>query len=94
MVSGGPEEILEEVGHVTHYFSIPQVAALEITRGTLVPGDMIRFMGHTTDVTQVVVSMQMEHQPIERASAGDLVGIQVGERVREHDIVYKVTPHS
>jgi hypothetical protein len=34
--------------------------------------------------------MQLDNQPIEEAKVGDLIGIRVKERVREHDKVYKV----
>jgi translation elongation factor EF-1alpha len=38
-----------------------------------------------------VKSIQEEKQTIDKAVKGQLVGIQVKERVREKDLVYKVT---
>jgi hypothetical protein len=35
--------------------------------------------------------MELEHAPVESANVGDSVGIQVSERAREHDEVYRVT---
>ena len=34
--------------------------------------------------------MQIERDPVEHVKAGDAVGIKVKDRVREHDVVYKM----
>lgn len=80
----------KEIGVVSDYFAKIGVVAVEITQGELSIGDTIHFSGHTTDFTQVVESMQIEHEQVEKAKAGDSVGIKVKERVRKHDKVYKV----
>ena len=54
-------------------------------------GDRIKFKGHTTDFEDQVQSMQIENQAVEKAGAGEMIGIKVKERVREKDLVYKVT---
>ncbi len=79
----------KEVGRVTHYFSKIGVAAVEL-KDKLRVGDTIHIKGHTTDFTQEVSSMQIEHESVSEAGAGQSVGIKVREKVREHDIVYKV----
>jgi len=79
------------VGTVTHYFGQPHVAIVEITKGDLRVGDKVRIAGHASDFTQEIRSMELEHTAVESAKLGDSVGIQVGERVREHDSVYRVT---
>jgi len=81
----------EEIGKISDYFRKIGVAAIEITQGTLSVGDTIRIKGHTTDFTQVVESMQVEHQNVQTAKAGDSIGIKVKDHVRDHDEVYKVT---
>jgi putative protease len=81
----------EEIGKVTHYFSKAQVAAIEITAGTLRVGDTIHIKGHTSDFTQTVDSMQIEHESVQEATPGQAVGIKVVEHARVHDTVYKVT---
>lgn len=81
----------EEIGKVSDYFRKIGVAAIEITQGTLSVGDTIRIKGHTTDFTQVLESMQIEHQNVQTAKAGDSIGIKVKDHVRDHDEVYKVT---
>jgi putative protease len=80
-----------KVGRVKEYFAKVGVAGIEITEGHLSVGDTIHIKGHTTDLTQPVDSMQLEHQPLQRAEPGQLVGIKVRERVRPNDQVFKVT---
>ena len=79
-----------EIGKVTHYFGKIGVAALEITQGKLVVGDTIHIVGHTSDFTQTVDSMQIEGQSVDEATAGQSIGIKVVDHAREHDVVYKV----
>jgi putative protease len=81
----------EQIGTVTHYFGGPQVAVVKLEAGELALGDTLRFKGHTTDFTEQVTSMEVNHQKIERAKAGDEVAIKVSSRVRQHDKVFKVT---
>lgn len=80
----------EEVGRVSDYFAKIGVAAIDLT-GTLSVGDTIHIKGHTTDFTMTVDSIQIEHQNVEKANPGDSIGIKVKDRVRDNDIVYKVT---
>jgi translation elongation factor EF-Tu-like GTPase len=80
------------VAKVTHYFSKAQVAALEITDGELHVGDTIHVVGHTSDFTQTVDSMQIDRAPVQSAKVGDQIGIRVVEHAREHDEVFRVTP--
>lgn len=78
------------IGKVVKFFSKISVAAIRITSGELKVGDTIRFKGHTTDFTQTVDSMQMEHASVEAVKAGAEIGIKVKDYVREHDAVYVV----
>jgi putative protease len=80
----------EEVGVVVKFFAKPSVAAIEVTRGSIKPRDVLKYTGHTTDFTETVDSMQKDNEPVEEAKVGDLVGIKVKERVRENDKVFKV----
>lgn len=81
----------EIVGKVMDYFAKIGVAGIQVTAGSLSVGDTIRIKGHTTDVTQVVESLQLEHQAVQRAAPGQTVGIRVKDRVRKGDDVLKVT---
>lgn len=80
----------EEIGRVTHYFTNLGVGVVEITKDTLSVGDTIHIKGHTTDLTQKIESMQIEHETVQSAKAGQSIGLRVKEHVREHDVVYKV----
>lgn len=81
----------EKIGIVEHFFTNVSVAAIKITEGELKIGDTIHIVGANTDFTQKIESMQINRVPVESVKLGDDVGIKVKDRVREHDIVYKVT---
>ena len=82
----------QQIGKVSHYFSKAQVAAVELTDGTLAVGDTIHIKGHTSDLTETVDSIQIEHDQVQAAKKGDSIGVKVSDHVREHDVVYKVVP--
>ena len=79
----------EEIGRVRDFFARISVAGIDLT-GKLKVGDTIHIHGHTTDITQVVDSMQIEHENVQEAGPGDSVGIKVVDRCRGGDRVYKV----
>jgi putative protease len=79
---------LVKVGDVSHYYSGIGVAVVELV-DTLKVGDSVTVTGATTDFTQVVKSMQIEHEQVEKAGAGDSIGLKVQDRVRIGDVVYK-----
>ena len=78
----------EAVAVVKEYFRKPGVAAVEVIRGRVRIGDKVRFRGHTTDFTQKIKSMQIDHLEITEAGEGDFVGILVNDRVRENDSMF------
>ena len=77
---------------VEHFFGKIGVAAIKLTDDSLHIGDTIRIKGHTTNLEMKIESMQIEHESVEKADCGASVGVKTPERVREHDIVYKVLP--
>ena len=77
------------LGSVEDYFAHVGVMALQLLAPVAV-GDVIRIKGHTTDITQKVESMQIEHQPVQAASVGDAVGIKIADRARKTDLVYRI----
>ena len=81
----------EEIGRVTDYFAKISVAGIDLT-GKLRVGETIHIRGHTTDLELVVESLQVEHDQVEEAGAGDKIGIKVSDRCRNGDHVYRVTP--
>ena len=78
------------VGKVTHYFDRIGVAVLELTE-TLKVGDTLHFHGHSTDFTQKVDSLQLEHKNVADAKPGQDVALKVAQKVHPHDAVFKVT---
>ena len=66
------------------------MAAIKLTDDSLKVGDTIHIKGHTTDLTQEVGSMQIENQNVQEAGPGADIGVKIGDRVRENDVVYKV----
>ncbi len=91
MAEEGVAEKIEgkEIGKITHYFSKIGVGVIELSSALKV-GDKIRFKGATTDFEQVVDSMQIEHENVEKASAGQDIGLRTAEHVRENDKVFKI----
>jgi len=80
----------EKIGIIEHFFTKVSVAALKITDGNLKVGDTIHIVGTSTDFIQKITTMEINRKPVEMVKPGDDVGIKVKERVREHDIVYKI----
>ncbi|MBU1727444.1 MAG: translation elongation factor-like protein [Candidatus Omnitrophica bacterium] len=77
------------IGVITHYFPKVRAAVVKL-KGPLKAGDTIKIKGHTTDFTQGVVSMQLDHEIIDEAKKGQEIGLLVASRVRQHDLVCKV----
>jgi translation elongation factor EF-Tu-like GTPase len=82
------EENVVETGRITHFFSKIGVAVVELT-APLAVGDSILVKGPSTDFEQTVESMQIEHKNIQRAEAGQSIGLKLLQRARERDAVYK-----
>ncbi len=87
-MAAGAEDKL--IGRITHYFSHLGVCAIELADGELKMGDTIHISGKITEFTQTVGSMQIEHQNINKAEKGKVVGVKVKEKVRINDRVFGV----
>jgi translation elongation factor EF-Tu-like GTPase len=79
----------EKVGRITHFFPKAGVAVIELS-AVVNNGDKIVIRGSTTNIEQTIDSMEIEHEQITTAGAGQSVGLKVSGRVRENDIVYRV----
>ncbi len=79
-----------EIGRVKDYIARIGVAGIDLT-SDLAIGDTIHIKGHTTDVTEEVGSIQIEHDGVEYAAAGASVGVKLEGRCRTGDHVYKMT---
>lgn len=76
------------IGIVTHYFPHVRAAVIKL-KTPLTVGDSIKIKGHTTDFTQTITSMQINHVVVSQAKKGDEIGLLVNSRVRQHDVAYK-----
>lgn len=80
---------MKKVGKVTHYYDNIGVAIVELS-ATLEVGDKIKFEGHGADFEQEVASLQVDHKPVEKGSAGEVVGLKTEQAVRVGTEVEKV----
>ena len=79
----------KKVGKISHYYQKIGVAVIDLD-DTLSVGDQIEISGPSTNLTQTVDSMQIEHESIKQAKKGMSVGMKVSDRVKENDVVYKI----
>lgn len=79
----------KEIGIITHYFGHVNVGIIKLS-DSVKAGEKIHIKGHTTDITQDIDSMQIEHVNVPEAKSGDSVGIKVTTKVHPNDKVYKV----
>ena len=83
---------MERIGVVTHYYNHLSVAIVQLDTGSLRVGDMIHIKGHTSDFSQRVESLEIDHVHVDEARPGQSFGLRVKEHAREHDVVYKAKP--
>lgn len=78
-----------KIGKVSHFYDKLGVAIVELD-GTLALGDKVKFVKGGEDLfEQEVDSIQIEHNKVESANKGDVVGILVKEPLKEGTEVYK-----
>jgi putative protease len=79
-----------KIGKVTHYYDKIGVAVLELN-SDLGTGDKIKFTRGGEDLfEQDVTSMQVEHEKIDKAKKGDIVGMKTDQPVKDGAEVFKV----
>lgn len=61
-----------------------------IEHGELRVGDTVHVRGHTTDFYQRVDRIELEHMAVQSARIGDHIGLEVHQRVREGDDVFRL----
>ena len=76
------------IGKVTHYYDKINVAILKLS-SPLKTGEEVEFKGTTTDFKQSIDSMEVDHEKVKKAKKGEVIGVKVDEKVREHDLVYR-----
>ena len=79
-----------KIGIVTHYYDKIGVAVVELC-GTLSVGEKVKFVRDGEDLfEQVVESIQVEHNKLDSAKSGDVVGIKTEKEVKEGADVFKI----
>lgn len=76
------------IGKITHYFDKIGVAVLDL-HGPLKKGEEITIGEGEDSFKQIVKSMQVEHETIEKAKKGDSIGIKVSKPVKPNWKVFK-----
>ena len=76
------------IAKITHFFPHVQAGVAKILKGTLEVGQAVHIKGHTTDFTQTIESMQIDHVPITKAEKGAEIGLKVTSRVRHGDLIF------
>jgi len=77
-----------KIGEVIHFYTNIEVSVIELVDKITV-GDTIMIKGATTEFTQPVESIQIEHKKVNRAEPGDSIGLLVRYRVRKGDEVFR-----
>jgi U32 family peptidase len=80
----------EKIGVVTDYLNRRGVAVIRLTDGDLHIGDQVHITGRTTEHTQGVESLQIEHEAVAEASRGSEVAMRVEAPVHRRDEVFRV----
>lgn len=78
------------LGKVAHYFDKIGVAVVKL-EGSLRVGDRIRVDSRASgEYEQEVGSMQIDHEAVEEAKAGEEAAIKVDWPVKDNDKIYRV----
>jgi len=79
----------KKIGKITHYYNKIGVAVVKLIKPLFV-GDKIKISGHDQEFEQEVKSIQKDHLAVQKAKAGDEIGLKVDKPVKENDEIYEV----
>ena len=79
-----------EVGVVLHYYPRAGAAVVSLSR-PIHRGDRIFVRGHTTDFVQAVTELALDGSPVAAAAPPQEVGVQLEQRARVGDRVFRVS---
>ena len=82
---------MEEIGKITHFYDKIGVAVILLSAdlADLKVGDTIKIKRGNEEIEEEVNSMQINHQDIDSAKAGDEVAVKISGKAKEGDKVYK-----
>ena len=78
-----------KIGKIIHYYDKIGVAVVELLK-PLKNGNTVKISGHDSEFTQVISSMQIEHQQLDEAKKGQSIGLKVDKPVKEGDELFLV----
>lgn len=82
--------VLLKIGTVINFYEKIGICVVELSSGLAV-GDTIRFVRDSEDLfEQKVDSIQIEHEKVEFAAAGSVVGLKPQKSVNEGVEIYKI----
>ncbi len=79
----------KEVGKVIHYYDKIGVAVVRLS-GTLSTGDAVKIKKGDEEFTDIVESMQMDHQPVISAQPGNEVAMKISQHTKEGALVFRL----
>lgn len=74
------------LGKVIHYYDRIGVAIVNVASPIRL-GDIVKLRRGEEELVQPVTSMQIEHQPVDTAKKGDVIGLKVTREVHEGTLV-------
>jgi len=77
------------VGKVTHYFDQIRVVVIRFS-APVNRGDVILIEGGDSSFSQKIASMEKDHEKVDTAKKGHVVGIKVKQKARDGYRVYKL----
>ncbi len=77
------------IGKISHFYDKIRVGVIELS-GSLRQGDRIAVQGHGNYFEQKVESMQVEHEQLAAAKAGQAIGLKLAHDAKRGDLVYKL----
>ncbi len=80
-------KVEKPVGVITHYYNKIKVAVVKFKEPVKV-GTKVLFKGATTNFSQVILSLQYEHEQVKVSKKGQSLGLKVAKRVREGDEIF------
>lgn len=79
-----------QIGKVTHYYNKINVAVVKLS-APLALGDKVKISGHDKEFIQEIISIEIEHEQVQKAKKGEVIGLKVDKEVKEGDIFYSIT---
>ncbi len=77
------------IGKVTHYFSEIRVAVIKLSAPIKLGSEIRITGGESTDFSQKVESMEVDHKKVKTARKGACIGLKLKKKAREGYKVFK-----